>query len=218
MTLFKQPVLLFGTSANPLHAGHIHVMHAVQQATQIHDVHILIAPTHSLKAGTGYLYLPEEHRLALARLMTQHDASLIVSDFELLLQLTQEEEESRTRMVLRAWRKAHPNLQPVWVMGADSWRSFHLWQGKDEIIGTMPMVIVNRGDIDCTKTDAALEFAHLHQPSLHPSRAGWTVLPIQPHSASATRIREALAANQLPTDLTPEAADYIRQHNLQKYV
>ncbi|MFZ2619386.1 MAG: hypothetical protein WAX89_00740 [Alphaproteobacteria bacterium] len=205
----KPPLLLFGTSANPLHAGHVHVVNAVRQFTGIAHAHLLLTPGHNLKNPADYLPFP--HRMAIARHMVENDPTLIVSDFE--ASLTINDEEGRTKTVLDAWRNAHPNHTPVWLMGADSWLTFHQWGGAAHIVATTPLLIVNRNDIDEMNCDTAVHFQQFYRPTFT-GQAGWSTLTIPPHPASATAIRAALAAGESSPYLTPAAQAYIRQHQL----
>jgi nicotinate-nucleotide adenylyltransferase len=200
-------VVLFGMSANPIHQGHLHVARQVYDYSSVDEVQALITPGHNLRVAEDYV--PLSHRLAMARLAAAAYSWLHVSDFE--AQVSVKDEDARTWEVIQAWRSTYPQDQPIWLMGADSWGTFHLWKGHDHMLANLPLIVVSRGGYTTPpdETVAGRRFASQRLTTLDTYRPGWLWLDIPPHTASATAIRAGDDRY-----LSKEVQAYIKQHHL----
>jgi nicotinate-nucleotide adenylyltransferase len=200
-------IVLFGMSANPIHKGHLHVAQQVYDRLSVDEVQALITPGHNLREAADYA--PFSHRVEMARLAAAGYDWLQVSDFEASVAI--ENEDARTWEVLQAWQKAHPQAQPFWLMGVDSWDTFHLWKGHERLLATLPIIVVNRGGyaVQPEATLAGQRFASQRLTTLDAYRPGWLPLDILPHEASATAIRAGDRAH------LPDAVRvHIKRHQL----
>jgi nicotinate-nucleotide adenylyltransferase len=91
----------------------------------------------------------------------------------------------------------YPDAQLFWLMGADQWRALPRWKEPERLAALVQFIV----------------FARDGEPEPHP---GWTMdFLTGTHPASATAIRQALAAGQtkLPW-LDPAVEDFIHQRGL----
>jgi len=132
---------LFGGSFNPAHGGHRHVAETAQRRLRLDAVWWIVARGNPLKSRTGSFAA----RLASAAEIA--DASgMHVCDIEHQLGLTY------TIDTLRSLQAAAPDTQFVWIMGADSAASFHLWKDWEDIAARVPIAIVSRPGTRLTRS------------------------------------------------------------------
>lgn len=124
---------LLGGSFNPAHGGHLHVAETALRRLRLDSVWWVVARGNPLKTDHGSF----EDRLASARAIAR-SPDMEVTGIEAELGLTY------TVDTLRALRKAAPEADFVWIMGADSAAGFHLWKDWEAIARTVPVAIVSR--------------------------------------------------------------------------
>lgn len=149
---------LYGGSFNPAHEGHAHVAETARRRLGLDRVIWLVSPQNPLKSSRETAPLAE--RLAGARAVARGPA-MIVTDAETKIgtQYTLD-----TITVLKA---RYPEVQFVWIMGADSLASFHRWRGWTQIMETLPVAVVSRPwiSLKSRSSPAARRFAHARLPS-----------------------------------------------------
>jgi nicotinate-nucleotide adenylyltransferase len=126
---------LLGGSFNPAHEGHREISLLALTRLRLDAVWWLVSPGNPLKdAGT---YAPYEERLKIARRVSDHPR-IIVSNFEERkgLQYTVDTLETLTTL----W----PQIDFVWMMGADSLATFHRWRDWRRIANLAPIAVFNR--------------------------------------------------------------------------
>jgi nicotinate-nucleotide adenylyltransferase len=126
---------LFGGSFNPAHRGHAHVAQTALTRLGLDRVIWLVSPQNPLKSAADSA--PFSERLASARRVAQ-GPHMVVSDAE-------------TRMgarytidVLRILKARFPQVDFVWIMGADNLASFHRWRGWTDLMRLAPVAVVAR--------------------------------------------------------------------------
>ncbi|MEL6360840.1 MAG: nicotinate-nucleotide adenylyltransferase [Pseudomonadota bacterium] len=143
---------LLGGSFNPAHGGHREISLEALSVLGLDAVWWLVTPGNPLK-DPG-LYAPYEDRLATARTVADHHR-IVVSDFEHRkgLQYTHETLAALTDL----WQQ----IEFVWLMGADSLETFHLWRNWQDIFATVPIAVFNRPGSEraATESTAAREFS-----------------------------------------------------------
>ncbi len=129
-----QTIGLLGGSFDPAHEGHVHITRAALARFGLDGVWWLVSPGNPLKTRGP---APLQDRMARAKAVMQHPA-VTVTDIEAHLGTRYTAE---TLAVLRArW----PGVRFVWLMGADNFAQFHLWQDWQGIVETTPLGILAR--------------------------------------------------------------------------
>ncbi len=126
---------LLGGSFNPAHDGHREISLLALKLLKLDAVWWLVSPGNPLKDAGAYA--PYEERLKVARKIADHPR-IIVSNFEERkgLQYTVDTLETLTAL----W----PQIDFVWLMGADSLASFHRWRDWRKIAALAPIAVFSR--------------------------------------------------------------------------
>ena len=132
---------LLGGSFNPAHGGHLHVAETAMRRLRLDAVWWIVARGNPLKSEHGSFAA----RLASAASVASA-SGMQVSDIEHQLGLTY------TIDTIRTLQEAEPEARFVWVMGADSAASFHLWKDWEDIAARVPIAIVSRPGTRFTRT------------------------------------------------------------------
>lgn len=138
---FRAPGLkvgLLGGSFNPAHRGHLVVSRGAQRSLGLDRVWWLVSPQNPLKSEAGMA--PFEARLQGARdLVARERASFVeVSSVE------DDLATSYTIDTIRGIRRRFPELDFVWLMGADNLVQFPRWRNWHEIAGELPIAVYPR--------------------------------------------------------------------------
>lgn len=178
---------LLGGSFNPAHAGHLHVAETALKRLRLDEVWWIVARGNPLKSEHGEF----EARLGSARAMARPPA-MHVTDIEAQLGLTYSVD------TLQALREAEPEAHFVWIMGADSAATFHLWKAWEDIARTVPIAIVSRPG---TRLSRTLPFTRLFADARLPERdaqslathaaPAWVYLRGPGNPLSSTELRRA---------------------------
>jgi len=126
---------LFGGSFNPPHAGHVLVSEIAIRRLGLDQLWWMVTPGNPLKSRSELAPLSE--RIAMSERLI-HDPRIKVTAFEKALGT------SYTAETLAYVKARNPHVHFVWIMGADSLRSFHLWQKWREIAATFPIAVIDR--------------------------------------------------------------------------
>lgn len=126
---------LLGGSFNPAHEGHREISLLALKRLQLDAVWWLVSPGNPLKDAADYA--PYEERLRTARKLSDHPR-IIVSNFE------ERKGLQYTVDTLETLRALWPQIDFVWLMGADSLASFHRWRDWKKIASLAPIAIFNR--------------------------------------------------------------------------
>ncbi|KAB0681512.1 nicotinate-nucleotide adenylyltransferase [Aureimonas leprariae] len=126
---------LFGGSFDPPHAGHLLVAQAALRRLRLDRLWWLVSPGNPLKRHDGLA--PLARRIALSRQIAR-DPRITVTAFEAAHALRY------TADLVALLRLRRPNLRFVWIMGADSLGTFHLWQDWRRIGTQVPIAVVDR--------------------------------------------------------------------------
>jgi len=175
-------VAFFGGSFNPPHVAHQLVSLYVLETTPVDELWIVPCRKHPFdKALAPYAQRLRMCELAAAALGPRAHAS----DIEGRLG-----GESRTLLTIQALREERPDCEFHLVVGADLEPELPLWYGAEELLRTVPRIVVGRGGFPGGSAVA---------------------MPV----LSSTEVRRRLAAGQSVDGLLPHAvAEYIREHRL----
>lgn len=214
----KRIVGILGTSANPMHEGHVIVGKEALFRLKLDEVLFMVTPHSPHKDPADYAPLEHRTRLAQLALMStgRHGSRFNVSDFEApLLKLG---EENSTANMLSHFSEIYPSLQPVWLMGADSLATLHTWGRYEEIMERYPVAVMARkgSSEEAFATVAGAKHMERFVPesSFKSIPGTWTFLNGLRHGASSTEIRENLRRGRSTHWLCADAEGYIRQHGL----
>lgn len=143
---------LLGGSFNPAHEGHREISLAALKALGLDAVWWLVSPGNPLKSVDDYA--PYELRLAKARAVADHPL-IVVSDFE------RRKDLQYTVDTLEALTAVWPDIEFVWLMGADSLETFDRWKDWRRIFALAPIAVFSRPGYETAAEDsvAAKEFA-----------------------------------------------------------
>ncbi|EEE36765.1 nicotinate-nucleotide adenylyltransferase [Rhodobacteraceae bacterium KLH11] len=129
-----QVVGLFGGSFDPPHQGHVHVTREAMKAFGLDRVWWLVSPGNPLKERGP---APLARRMQVAKAVMRHPR-VEMTDIEALTGTR------ATADTLAALRRLYPQVQFVWLMGADNLAQFHRWKDWRLIMDTIPVGVVAR--------------------------------------------------------------------------
>ncbi|SKA20416.1 nicotinate-nucleotide adenylyltransferase [Consotaella salsifontis] len=126
---------LFGGSFNPPHAGHLLVAETAMRKLGLDRLWWMVTPGNPLKSHGELAPLAE--RLAASRIVARNPR-IDVTAFEAAHRIRY------TADALALIKAKKPDIAFVWIMGADSLATFHLWQRWRWIARTFALAVVDR--------------------------------------------------------------------------
>ena len=168
--------VLYGGAFDPPHLGHVAVADAAREHFGVDRLVVLVSehPAHRP------VHASAEDRLALARAAFPQDD-------------VRHDPDSRTVELLRA----ESFEDPVFVVGADQFRSFLSWSEPDEVLERSRLAVATRPGFPQQELDTV--FAQLSRPERV------LFFEIEPNPAASTGVRAAAAAGEPLGDLVPAA-------------
>ena len=130
-----QRIGIMGGSFNPPHEGHRIVAETAVKRLNLDQLWWLVTPGNPLKANGGLP--PQDQRMAMCRQFAR-GPKMKITGFEAELGTPY------TAATLSFLRQRYPDVDFVWVMGADNLATFHRWQHWKDIAETMPIAVVDR--------------------------------------------------------------------------
>ncbi len=196
---------LLGGSFNPAHDGHRHISLEALARLNLDRVWWIVSPGNPLKGHQDLADL--ETRLHLAAAVAHHPR-IDVTGFEAQLGT------AYTAETLAYLTKRLPEVNFVWLMGADNLATLHRWRQWERILATMPVAVVDRPHwrYRALASRAALSHAGAKLPEAESRRlAGatapvWSFLSIPLSNLSSTALRARSRARPLPKRLKPPTA------------
>lgn len=191
---------LFGGSFNPPHEGHLLVAEIALRRLGLDQLWWMVTPGNPLKDHSRLQ--PLQQRLAMSEKLIQ-DPRIKVTAFEKDLG------GAYTADTLAYVKARNPQVQFVWVMGADSLKTFHLWQKWQQIAATFPIAVVDRPGSTLSflssKMARTFDYARVDEDDAgtlwkRPAPA-WTFIHGPRSALSSTAIRER---SQASTEKPPE--------------
>ena len=184
----RQRIGLLGGSFNPAHEAHLLISQIALRRLQLDRVWWLVTPGNPLKLKTKLA--PLNTRLSDARALTS-DPRIVITDFEKDLA------SPFTAATLSFLKRRHPEVDFIWLMGADCLAAFHRWRNWRAIFATMPIAVIDRPGchLAAIASPAASTFRALRRPeecaaTLSKQRLpAWTFLtgPLSVQSSTALR-------------------------------
>ena len=186
-----QRIGLLGGSFNPAHEGHLHISREALKRLKLDQVWWLVSPQNPLKKKDELADYAERftHAQYVAR-----DPRIKVLDLE------RREGLYYTIDSLRHLTARYPQMQFVWLMGADNLAGFHRWRSWREIAKLLPIAVLDRAPyaLKALAGPFARSFSatrmHERDAALLATKSApsWLYLSIPRHPASATQLRKTL--------------------------
>ena len=126
---------LFGGSFNPPHAGHALASEIAIRRLGLQQLWWMVTPGNPLKDTRALA--PLAQRVAASEAIAE-DPRIKVTAFEASHQVRY---TADTIALVRARR---PDVNFVWIMGADGLRDFHRWERWREIARSVPIAVIDR--------------------------------------------------------------------------
>jgi nicotinate-nucleotide adenylyltransferase len=182
-----QRIGVFGGSFNPAHRGHYMVALYALKHLQLDWVWWLVSPQNPLKDPS----ITDEYdkRLAYTTRIAKHPR-FVVTDIE------QQINTRYTSDTVEHLKTHAPSAHFVWIMGADSLASFHLWHNWLEIADSLPLAVLARPGYSnkALHSIAATRFAQrrVQDPAsvVTAPLPAWTFLTMPLRRESSTAIRK----------------------------
>jgi len=182
---------LFGGSFNPAHAAHRQLARYALSALNLDVIWWLVSPQNPLKSTADMAPLPA--RMTSARAQT-YGPHMLVTNIETQLGT------QYTADTIRRLKKHFPYTKFIWMMGADSMRSFHRWEDWREIARQLPIAIFARPPEQLRALTGFMaqtlrRYRKPHGPALQSAKCevGWTYVSMPLNPLSATEIRSQYA-------------------------
>lgn len=148
---------LFGGSFNPPHPGHRLVAEMALRRLGLQRIWWMVTPGNPLKDHGALEPLAERLRLSQE---VATDPRIAVTGFEAAHRIRY---SADTVQLVKA---RCPTVKFVWIMGADSLATFHLWQNWQDIFMTLPIAIIDRpgSTLSLLSSPAAQRFGKFRVP------------------------------------------------------
>lgn len=128
---------LFFGSFNPIHVGHLIIAEHVVEHANVEQVWLVVSPQNPLKESTGLLNA--YHRLNLARLATEGNPKLKVSNIEFNLP-----KPSYTIDTLAFITEKYPQHEFSVIIGSDSYQNLPKWKNYQLILDNYALIVYIR--------------------------------------------------------------------------
>ncbi len=126
---------LLGGTFDPPHAGHVHISQVALRRLGLDRLWWLVTPGNPLKTRGGAASFAK--RLGQAEKLASHPR-IEVTGFEASLG------SPYTADMLAFLIRRFPGTRFIWVMGADNLWQFHRWWRWRDILGTVPVAVIDR--------------------------------------------------------------------------
>lgn len=179
---------LFGGSFNPPHEGHLLVAEIAMRRLALDNLWWMVTPGNPLKSRSELASLSD--RIAASEKLID-DPRIKVTAFEQALD-TRFTADTVAHVATR-----NPGIRFVWIMGADSLKTFHLWQNWRQIVATFPIAVIDRPGATLSFLSSTMARAYDHARIDEEDAAGlamraapaWTFLHDRRSPISSTQLR-----------------------------
>ena len=185
---------IFGGSFDPVHNAHVALARVALAELRLDEL-LWVPAGQPWQKSRGLT--PPADREAMVRLAIADEPRFALSRIEL-------ERSGPSYMIdtVRELRAARPGANWFLVIGQDQYAAFHTWQGWQELLGLVTLVIADRPDT-----------THAVDPQVLAAAHAAVTLPMM--DVSSTDIRGRVMNGQGIADLVPApVARYIARHHL----
>jgi nicotinate-nucleotide adenylyltransferase len=185
---------LFGGSFNPPHDAHRAVTLYAMKRLRLDRVWWLVTPGNPLKDNKQLP--PLDRRIEAAQALAAHPR-IDVTGIEAVIG-TKYSYDTIVRLMQEC-----PQSRFVWIMGADNLKNFHRWKRWQDIAGTVPIAVIDRGGtgLSMLGSPAAQALARARIPE---SRAAALADASPPAWAFLHGMKLALSSTELRASKNPD--------------
>jgi nicotinate-nucleotide adenylyltransferase len=181
---------LFGGSFNPPHAGHVLLAEIALRRLRLDQLWWIVTPGNPLKSARELKPLAE--RLTACEEIAE-GPRIKVTAFEATHRIRY------TLDTLTLVKRSNPDVNFIWLMGADNLKNFHRWQNWQQIALTFPIAVIDRPGSTLayisSKMAKTFDYARVDEddaPRLGLMKApAWTFIHGPRSSLSSSAIRKA---------------------------
>jgi len=185
----RKTVGLLGGSFNPAHDGHRYISLQALKLLDLDEVWWLVSPLNPLKEAKDMASY--EQRLETSQNVARHPC-IKVSEIEKKIGT------HYTIDTIIKLKKLYPDINFVWLMGADNLNQFPKWHRWREIMHSVPIAVFARKHYALKALHGkAARLYHLYRRCASDAfnlafykPPAWVFLPIRKHPASSTEIRK----------------------------
>jgi nicotinate-nucleotide adenylyltransferase len=140
---------IFGGTFNPPHIGHLIVAEFVREEAKLDKIIFVPCASPPLKQNLDYLsqLAGPEHRFEMVKIAIKGNPFFEVSDIEI-----KRGGVSYTIDTINQMLERFPSYNFHLLIGADQFKSFHLWREPDEIVRKVQLIVFNRPGFDIPKS------------------------------------------------------------------
>lgn len=189
---------LLGGSFNPIHKAHIKLALSALEQLPLQHVELLPAGQPWQKDN---LSVSAEHRLQMLKIAVEGHPQILFNTMEI--------ERDGPTYTIDTVNQLDDGVDYYWLMGTDQLQNFPTWNGWQEIMQKLTLVVAKRPDYP----------SEIPQEMLTAQVPGKEIIQIDFDEVdiSSTEVRQRLANNQDVSDYVhPEVIRYIQKHNLYK--
>jgi nicotinate-nucleotide adenylyltransferase len=182
-----QRVGLFGGSFNPAHSGHLALTNEAIKRLKLDAVWWLVSPLNPLKSNEGMATF--EQRLNSARQIAS-TKNIFVTAIE------QELGTSYTSETVAQLKGSFPDINFVWLMGADNLSSIDRWKDWTKLVESVPIAVFDRAPYSMAASQSKMAIRYKRQRRktnfealVNDKTPSWAYvfMPRNPQSATALR-------------------------------
>lgn len=191
---------IMGGTLDPVHNGHLEIAQAVQRACGLNGILLLPAgdPPHKTRKTNRF------DRLEMARLAAKSQPNMSVSDIEIMRDGT-----TYTVDTLAQLHQLQPNVEWVYIIGADTVRVLHRWRDFKRVAQLCEFAAVGRPGVDAEEVSRQMRALEID------FGAKVQLMNVCGPDISSTDVRRAVAEGKSIHDLVPaEVAEYIQEKGL----
>jgi nicotinate-nucleotide adenylyltransferase len=200
---------LFGGTFDPIHFGHLDVVHAARLALNLEQVWLVPSRWPPHRAAP---HVSAPHRFAMVALAIQQEHGVLVSDLEMDAEGPSYTVDTLTRFA----EKYRPAERPVFIIGADAFRDIGSWKAYPRVLDKCHFAVVSRPGLSVTELPNLLpDLAGrmYHAPCEMPQRPGILLVDAPTAPVSSTAVRDAAAHGRSLGELVPAGVgEYIVRH------
>jgi nicotinate-nucleotide adenylyltransferase len=200
---------LFGGTFDPIHLGHLDVVHAARLALNLEQVWLVPSRWPPHRAAP---HVSAAHRFAMAALAIQQEHGVLVSDLEMDAAGPSYTVDTLSRFTQR-YGQAH---RPVFIIGADAFRDIGSWKAYPRVLDQCHFAVVSRPGLAVSELPALLPGLARRMcsaPCELPHRPGILLVDAPTGAVSSTAVRDAAAHGRSLGGLVPAGVgEYILRH------
>ena len=126
---------ILGGSFDPPHQGHILISQTMHISLKLNQIWWLVTPQNPFKHPASQ---PIDIRIKTCKTYVKHITNIHIFDTNIIFKT------DYTIDTITTLQRYYPNIQFIWLLGADSFMTFHDWKKWQEIMYKLPLAIYPR--------------------------------------------------------------------------